>query len=243
MSAAGTETTIWHDVECGGYSADLELWEELASSAGGPVLDLGCGTGRVALHLARRGHEVTGLDLDPELVDAFEARAEGLPARALAADARDFDLENEFALALAPMQLVQLFAKEGDRAAFLSRLAPHLRPGAIAALAIVEDVEGGVAGELEAIPDAREIDGWLYASLPVETAVGVDRILVRRVRKTVSPAGELRRQPDEVSLRVLSADRLELEAEGAGLRPAGRRRVAITDAHVGSTVVLLRREA
>jgi tRNA G46 methylase TrmB len=46
---------IWHDVECGSYQADLPLWEELAQRAQGAVLELGCGTGRVALHLARRG--------------------------------------------------------------------------------------------------------------------------------------------------------------------------------------------
>ena len=55
---------IWHDVECGAYDADLPLWEELADEAGGPVLDLGCGTGRVALHLSRRGHRVLGLDTE-----------------------------------------------------------------------------------------------------------------------------------------------------------------------------------
>ena len=42
----------WHDAECGSYRADLPLWRELADEAGGPVLDLGCGSGRVALDLA-----------------------------------------------------------------------------------------------------------------------------------------------------------------------------------------------
>ncbi len=83
---------IWHDVECGAYGADLSLWEELAERAGGPVLDLGCGTGRVALHLARRGHAVTGLDREPDLVEELNRRAEGLPARALTGDAREFSL-------------------------------------------------------------------------------------------------------------------------------------------------------
>ena len=51
---------IWHDLECGGYVEDLPLWRELAGD--GPVLDLGCGTGRVALDLAARGVPVVGLD-------------------------------------------------------------------------------------------------------------------------------------------------------------------------------------
>ncbi|HWB68631.1 MAG TPA: class I SAM-dependent methyltransferase, partial [Solirubrobacterales bacterium] len=76
---------IWHDVECGGYAADLPLWEELAERCEGPVLELGCGTGRVAVHLARRGHETIGLDRDRELLGALRERAEGLPLHTLEA--------------------------------------------------------------------------------------------------------------------------------------------------------------
>ena len=56
--------SVWHDVECGGYAADLPLWRELAAREAGPVLDVGAGTGRVALDLARAGHDVTALDRD-----------------------------------------------------------------------------------------------------------------------------------------------------------------------------------
>ena len=68
MTPALADAVIWHDVECGGYEADLGLWRELAAAAGGPVLELGSGTGRVALDLAARGHDVTAVDSDPALI-------------------------------------------------------------------------------------------------------------------------------------------------------------------------------
>lgn len=237
-------TVVWHDVECGGYAADLELWEELAAEADGPVLELGSGTGRVALHLARRGHRVLGLDLDASLVAAANERRGDLPATAAVGDAREFALNREFGLVLAPMQLLQLLAGPGERIACLAAAAAHLRPGGVAALAIVEDVLGGTnGGGGDVLPDAREVDGWVYSSLPLETVVGDEEIVVRRLRQTVSPRGELSDDVDEIRLRVLSADAVEREGRSAGLRPAGRREIPPTDAHVGSTVVLLERKA
>ena len=58
---------LWHDIECGGYDVDLPLWRELAEATGGPVLDIGAGTGRVSLDLAGHGYDVVALDLEPEL--------------------------------------------------------------------------------------------------------------------------------------------------------------------------------
>ena len=58
----GLTDVLWHDIECGSYDLDLPLWRELADREGSPVLDVGAGTGRVALDLARRGHEVVALD-------------------------------------------------------------------------------------------------------------------------------------------------------------------------------------
>nr|MBA3301962.1 hypothetical protein [Thermoleophilaceae bacterium] len=61
------EAVLWHDVECAAYTADLGLWEELCSGDGA-VLDIGAGSGRVSLHLARAGCSVTAIDSHPELV-------------------------------------------------------------------------------------------------------------------------------------------------------------------------------
>jgi SAM-dependent methyltransferase len=230
-------SVIWHDLECGAYDADLPLWERLAEDSPGPVLDLGCGTGRVALHLARRGHRVVAVEQEVALVEALLDRADGLPVEAHAADATELVLGEEFGLALAPMQLAQLLGGDG-RIACLSSIARHLLPGGRAAFALVEELPQPVDGP-PPLPDAREIDGWIYSSLPLDATLEGDRIVVRRLRQTVSPEGELSDEVDEICLDALSAGRLEEEAASAGLRPGGRAEIPATADHVGSSVVVL----
>lgn len=231
---------IWHDVECGGYAADLRLWEELAARRGDSVLELGCGTGRVSLHLARRGFEVIGLDRDAILVETLRARAGEAPVRALCADAADFQLPEPVSLVVAPMQFLQLLPDAAAREACLRCVASALLPNGLLAAAIVEDLPHSAA-PLPPLPDVREVDGWVYSSLPVAVRPGAERILLRRLRQTVAPDGDLSEEEDEVQLRTLSAARLEEEARRAGFAPVGRRAIAATDAHVGSLVVLLER--
>jgi SAM-dependent methyltransferase len=234
---------IWHDAECGAYGADLPLWEELAAAAdGGPVLDLGCGTGRVALHLARRGHEVIGLDVDPELIATLNARAEGLPLETVVADARDFRLDGEVALALAPMQTLQLLDDAEERLACLRCVSSHLPPGGRFAVAILEAMPEPDDSP-PPLPDVREVDGWVYSSLAVEAAVGPGEIVIRRIRQTVSPSGELSEEPNEVRITTFPAAQLEAEAAAASLLPHARHPIPPTDIHVGSTVVVLEKGA
>jgi SAM-dependent methyltransferase len=247
--------TIWHDVECGSYAADLELWEELAQRCGGPVLELGCGTGRVALHLARRGHRVYGLDRDPELLDTLAKRASDLrhsgvcqESDAVAeprvvtveADARDFALADPVALALAPTHLLQLLPTAAERSECLRSVAASLRPGGRFAAAIIEEMPPADDAP-PPLPDVREVDGWVYSSLAVEAAVGPGEVVVRRLRQTVSPQGDLSEEPNEVRIATFSAASLETAAEPFGLVPLGRREISPTDIHVGSLVVLLER--
>jgi SAM-dependent methyltransferase len=238
---------IWHDVECGAYEADLPLWEELARGQGTPVLELGCGTGRVALHLARRGFEVHGLDSDPMLVRELQERAreEGVSVTARRGDARSHvSPEGAYPLVIAAMQLIQLVEGASGRLAVLEHARGALAPGGILALAVVEGTESvvGDAGP-ETVPDVREADGWLYSSLPIGVAAHNGHLEVHRLRQTVSPSGELSEDEHVDHLDVIDAATLEAEGTVAGLVPAGRRAVGESKLHVGSTVVLLRREA
>jgi SAM-dependent methyltransferase len=244
----------WHDVEHGAYDADLPLWRELAEAAGGPVLDLGAGTGRVAIDLATRGHDVVALDSDPDLLAALSERAPDVTT--VTADARDFDLGTSFALVIAPMQLVQILGGRDGRAALLRRAREHLAPGGHFAAAIADardalpDARDALADPPDALPggaaspplpDMLERDGWLFSSQPVSVAERNGCIVVTRRREVVSPSGQREEEQVEIALEVLGADVVEEEARAAGLEPAGRREVLETPDHVGSTVIVCRR--
>jgi SAM-dependent methyltransferase len=243
MSAAAlgsSEVVAWHDVECGGYAADLALWEELAIERGSPVLELGCGTGRVALHLARRGHEVWAVEADATLAEACAERAgaEGLPVRVLVSDVRELGLADRFPLVLAPMQVLQQLGGRRGRRMALREVAARLGAGGLLAAAIVEGRPG--SGAVPAVlPDMREVDGWVLSSHPVEVRATRSRLEVHRHRRAVSPSGVMHEASAADVLDLLDASTLERDAARCGLVPAGRRAVAADAWHTSSTVVLL----
>lgn len=235
---------IWHDVECGGYEADLPVWQQLAVENEGPIMELGCGTGRVVIHLARAtGSLVIGVDRDKDMVEAVWKRAHGDSGDAEIGDVRGFELYFEFQLVLAPMQLIQLLEARVDRICCLACVADHLLPGGRAAFAIVEEMPAVPPAEAApSLPDVRQVDDWVYSSLPLPPEVSDEKIVLRRLRQTVDPVGEMSEELNEVELQRLSAESLEQEAVEVGLQPLARRQIPATDAHVGSTVVLLEKE-
>ena len=233
------DAVIWHDVECGSYSADLELWRTLADEQAGPVLDLGAGTGRVTLDLARAGHEVVALDVEEAFLAALRERAGSVPVETVVADAADFDLGRTFALVLAPMQTVQLLGGPGPRASMLRAIRRHLEPGGLFAAAVVNVVE--VFGDIEApVPDMREVAGVVYASRPVSVSTEDGATVVDRVRERIAADGERTVSEDRVRLDRLSAELLAQEAGAVGLTAEEMVWIPETDDHVGSEVALLR---
>ncbi|HTX09356.1 MAG TPA: class I SAM-dependent methyltransferase [Solirubrobacteraceae bacterium] len=244
---------IWHDIECGAYAEDLPLWRSLAASRGDPVLDVGAGTGRVALDLARAGYQVTALDRDPDLLDALAARASGRksellrpssrpPVRTVVGDARDFDLGQQFPLVIVPMQTIQLLGGDEGRVAFLRCAHKHLTPGGVLAAAIAEVLElyEVIDGFEAPLPDIREYDGVVYSSQPTAVRAEHGGFVLERRRETVAPKGERTVEENLIRLDGLTGRGLEREGRAAGFTPAGRATVRATADYSGSEVVMLR---
>lgn len=232
---------IWHDLECGGYRQDLELWRELADGQPGPVLDVGAGTGRVALDLARAGHSVIALDDDAALLTELHRRAEGLPLETVCADARDFSLTEPAGICLVPMQTMQLLGGPEGRLAFLRCVRRNLRSGGLIAMAITEELESFEAreGGPAPLPDLVELAGVVYCSQPTAIRCEDHHFVLERRREIVDPQGARQVSQDRVRLDCLVAEDLQREGLSVGLRPEAIREIPPTYEHVGSRVVML----
>ena len=235
-------SVIWHDLECGTYTEDLGLWHALAAKHGDPILEVGAGTGRVALELARAGLRVTALDHDAGLLEELGHRADGLELDTVRADAREFELRRRFALCLVPMQTIQLLGGPEGRTRFLGCARRHLNPDAVLAVAIAETLElyeipdGGPAP----LPDVCELDGVLYSSQPTAVRADGEGYVLERRRETVTVEGRRSVSHDAIRLDRVTPGQLEREASAAGLHPAGQERIPATRDYVGSSVVMLR---
>ncbi|MGZ6270553.1 MAG: class I SAM-dependent methyltransferase [Candidatus Limnocylindrales bacterium] len=114
---------------------DVAFYLAQGAEVGGPVLELGCGTGRVAWALAASGHEVVGLDRSRVMLDQAEAKRPGHPSEAAArmrfveGDMSAFELQRSFALAIVPYRAFQALLEPELQRACLRATHQALRPG------------------------------------------------------------------------------------------------------------------
>jgi len=141
------------------YDEDIAFWRRHAARLGGPVLDLGCATGRVAIPLARDGHDVWALDRSTAMLDELRRRLAGddpgVAARVhpVRGDLARFGLARRFALVAVAMNTLQVLTEPEDRRAALRSVRDHLAHGG----ELIFDV---------ALPDAREIEESLGEERP-----------------------------------------------------------------------------
>jgi SAM-dependent methyltransferase len=115
--------------------ADVTFFVDAARAAGGPVLELGCGTGRVLIPTARAGIDLVGLDASPHMLAVCRRNLlrepESVRSRVtiVEGDMRGFDIDRTFALATIPFRPFQHLLSVDDQLACLASIHRHLRDG------------------------------------------------------------------------------------------------------------------
>lgn len=141
---------------------DVSFFRGLAERAGGPVLELGCGTGRVATPLAEAGFEVVGLDRSAPMLAVAAERRRVLPVvvrrrlRFVEGDMTDFRLARRFALAFAAFRVFMALPDEQSQRSALFAIRRHLRPGGLLALDIFDPRLDLLTPEPQAQTERRE---------------------------------------------------------------------------------------
>jgi SAM-dependent methyltransferase len=128
----------FYDADYGAINDDLAFYQELARRAGGPILEVMCGSGRLLAPLARAGFNLVGVDVSEAMLALARERltAEGLLERVelLAADVRERAPRGPFALAIVALNSFMHLLDAGEQLAALARIHAALRPGGLLAI-------------------------------------------------------------------------------------------------------------
>ncbi|MBX5491126.1 MAG: class I SAM-dependent methyltransferase [Chloroflexi bacterium] len=220
----------YYDLEHEGLTADVALYAELARRAQGPVLELGCGTGRILAPLARAGASVVGIEISPPMVARARARLAHSAVspgqwQVVQADARTLRLPDRFALVLAPLDFLAYFPAQADQRAVLATARRHLLPTGQLVIDVSfppTSLHGQPEGVLVHQWTHREADGstitksWVRE---IDPAAQVQHL--RAFYELAQPDGLLRRWVHALSLRYYYRFELELLLAGSGFAVDG----------------------
>jgi SAM-dependent methyltransferase len=203
------------------YTEDLPFWQALARWQGNPVLELGCGTGRVLIPLAQDGRTVYGLDNSPAMLDFLKQHIpEKLKPRIhlLEADMTNFQVDVRFRLVLLPCNTYSTFSAQG-RAAILQQAFQHLQPGGVFAVSmpnpnLLQALQTTETSEIEAIFNHPE------TGYPVQVSSGWVRedgiVRINWHYDHIYPTGEIKRLTASMSHYLATIEDYVTEFIAAG---------------------------
>jgi SAM-dependent methyltransferase len=215
----------FYDLDFGKAKADLPMLQQFAVRCGSPILELGCGTGRVLLPLVRQGHQVTGIDASPAMLDVARRKlaAEKLTGRAtlVQQEMLELDVDGRFNLAFAAINTFMHLATTDDQLAALDRIYQHLNPGGLLVLDLFNpdlgrllDLRGQVT--LEKIMTDPDTGRRLMRFHTDKADLGQQTIHVTFMVDEIDPQGHLQRTLFPFSIRYLFRYELELLLRHAG---------------------------
>ncbi len=221
----------FYDADYRHYTDDLAAIMDLAAECGDPILELGCGTGRILAPLAAAGHTITGVDISPALLALSRhklANNQGEPRATLVeADLRTFDLpDKRFTFAFCTSNTLMHLTSQADQLAVLQNTHRHLAADGL----LLIDLFNPDLSRLQAVNGVQEFaDQWLDESSGAQVYKWTVRTLdwAEQIQDTlfiyeeVLPDGYVRRTPCPFVLRFLWCSEAELLLQKAGFEVEG----------------------
>jgi SAM-dependent methyltransferase len=232
MSASLASTTIfdafarYYDADYRDYVDDIDLILTLAAETGGPILELGCGTGRLLAPLAAEHHDVTGVDVSSALLAIARAKLAALAhsgrQELIQADMRTYDLpRKDYGFAFCTSNTLMHLTTPQDQLAALRNTHRHLRRGA----ALLVDLFNPDVMRLVQIDGMQEyVDRWQDESSGAQVVKWAVRTVdwAQQLQETIFiyeemlPDGSSRRTACPFTLRFLWRNEAELMLQAAG---------------------------
>jgi len=214
----------YYDLRHGAFSEDVPFYQRLAEEAEGPILELGCGTGRLLAALCAR-HPVIGVDVSGEMLRRARAAVTHHGCRnvlLLRADLRRPVVQRGAGLAILALNTLCHFASQAEQLAVLRAARESLAPEGLLALDVPNphlELEARPAGAclLEAIHECP--DKTIYEWSVTDAELGEQLLRVRSIYDRVAPDGSVSRRSLAFGLRLFYRYELELLLVSAGLRP------------------------
>jgi SAM-dependent methyltransferase len=221
----------WYDLEHGDFTDDLDLYLNYAAATGGPVLEAGCGSGRILVPLAREGYRVTGIDSSQAMLDRCYATLaeEDLLAETtlIQGDMKAFTAgRRDFRLAIITLGTFNHLSTVADRRSVLATLRAHVLPGATLVLDVAQTeprrfaalAESGQVVHIGSWTDANtgELLTHMAAARPGEHT---STYILTHWYDAHSQGGAVRRTCIETTLAQITRAEVELLLLAAGWRP------------------------
>lgn len=217
----------FYDLDHADVADDIAMYQHFALQVGSPVLELGCGTGRLAIPLARKGHDVIAVDVSPVMLSRLRAKlAAEKPEvseriRTVLTDMRQLDLGEEFPLAIIPLNTFMHLLTKEDQQVALDKVYLHLSPGGMLVIDVTSPYLFLLATAGESMTLQRELHDpetgrpiHKFVSTRFDHSMQIQHLLL--VYDEVAEDKTVKRTTIPVNLRYVFRFEMELLLERAG---------------------------
>mgnify|MGYP005839677191 CR=1 FL=1 len=217
----------FYDLEHETFTADVDLYLNFARRCESPILELGCGTGRVLVPIAQAGYEITGLDNSPAMLARARQRLSTQDsqvqrrAHLIQADARDFAIAQRYTMSFIALNGFMHFLTLEDQLRALRNVHKHLLPGGLFILDLPHISPSSLVSSDERVTiydEYRDPDTGLFVHKWVTASVDQARQLqrMRFLYDQIQPDGAVKRTIVTFTLRYFFRYEVELLLDKAG---------------------------